>query len=479
LNTASPTTCPLELPVSRPRSAAPRWSSAIEQRYGLELCDQWADWFDHFASDSVCDGEFCEPVHPEVLLDETPEVIWPGLMPPDFLPLIGNMMGDWLCARIGPDNRIAEVVHWYHGGGDWLPYGKTIAEAIVYDALASRFPGRQLGLAIPAQSPKAFDNSFAPLSDSDFDPVLGQISDRTHRNRPSIRWALNHLPAAVATVFEADFQPAATGDLLLRNGVAEIAVRCDLALAALDNEIRRRMNPQLAAMLEARWDQDIVRWMFDPSTMPERIVQRLVDHWQLPLADWKIQDWETAAGHCRQIASVRSDLAWAEDVLGWAAQRTGDAASAIEHYARAAGASLFSDQSVRFRTHFDNDRVCKFSVARLMELGAQNRLDPAYVSKLVVETSPQDLDMIGWRDRVCQHWLGVADATASGLDRESAARRYGLIYRAGWDVGCDSIPRYQSLLEELADAAERAGQTAQAKLAITHRDCLRGRYLLG
>jgi hypothetical protein len=287
------------------------------------------------------------------------------------------------------------------------------------------------------------------------------------------------LPTAVATVFEADFPSAATGDLLLRSRVAEIAVRCDLALAALDNEIRRRMTPQSAAMLEARWDQDVVRWMFDPATIPGPIVERLVDHWQLPLGSWKSQDWETAAGHCREIAAVRSDLAWVEDVLGWAAERKGDRESAIQHYARAAGASLFSDQSVRFRTHFDNDRVCKFSVARLIELGADDRLDPEYVAKLVVETSPQDIDMTGWRDRVCQHWLGVADATAGGIDRESAARRYGLVYRAGWDVGCDSIPRYQSLLEELADAAERAGQTARARLAITHRDCLRGRYLIG
>jgi len=467
LNTASPTISALDLPVSRSGSAAPRWSSAIAQRYGLELSDQWADWFDHFASDSVCDGEFCEPVHPEVLLDEMPEVIWPGLMPPDFLPLVGNMMGDWLCARVGADNRITEVVHWYHGGGDWLPYGETIAEAMVYDALAGRFPGRQLGLAIPAESPRVFDQ----LSDG--------VSDSEIQNRPSIRWALNHLPEAVATVFNADFPPAATGDLLLRNRVAEIAVRCDLALASLDNEIRRRMNPQLAAMLEARWDQDVVRWMFDPATMPGPIFDRLVDYWQLPLGNWKSQDWEAAAAHCREIAAVRNDLAWVEDILGWAAERKGDTQSAIGHYTRAAGASLFSDQSVRFRTHFDNDRVCKFSVARLIELGAEDRLDPEYVAKLVVDTSPQDIDMTGWRDRVCQHWLDVADATAGGLDRESAARRYELVYRAGWDVGCDSIPRYQSLLEELADAAERAGQTARAKLAITHRDCLRGRYLLG
>lgn len=460
LNTDSQLTQTLDSPVSRSGFKAPRWSSAIVDRYRLDLTPQWCEWFDDFAGEAGCEGEFCEPVHPEILLDETPEVIWPGLMPPDLIPLLGNTMGDWLCGRVGADNTITEVVHWYHGGGDCLPYGDTLAEAIIYDALAGRFPGRDRGLAIPAES-----------------PVRNQSAEIARST--AVRWALRHLPAPIADVFDEDFPIDATGDRLLEHGIAEVAVRCDLSLAALDNEVRRRMTPQLAAMLDARWDQDVVQWMFDPSHMPESNVRTLAKQWNLPLEKWKNQDWDLATEHCRRIAARRHDLAWVHDVLGWSAQRKGDDHGAIGYYGRGAMASLFTDQSVRFRTHFDNDRVCKFSVARLIDLDAADRLDPEYVSRLLVATSPADIDMTGWRDRVCQYWIDQADLTAGGTDVDSASRRYNLIYKAGWDVGCDSISRYGVLLGELADAAARAGQSARAELAKTHRECLRGRYLIG
>ncbi len=54
-------------------------------------------------------------------------------MLPDTLPLIGNEYGDWLCVRVDEDNRFGELVHWYHGGGDWIPVGKSIAEAVLHD----------------------------------------------------------------------------------------------------------------------------------------------------------------------------------------------------------------------------------------------------------------------------------------------------------------------------------------------------------
>src|SRR5690606_10720002 len=104
-------------------------------------------------------------------------------------------------------------------------------------------------------------------------------------------------------------------------------------------------------MLDARWEQDVVQWMFDPSTMPGSIADRLAEHWQLPLEQWQQQGWELAAEHCQRVAQSRSDLAWVHDILGWAAQRKGDRDVAVDHYGRGAIASLFTDQSVRFRTH--------------------------------------------------------------------------------------------------------------------------------
>ncbi len=460
MNIDSDLACTVADPVFRSGNPAPRWSSAIAERYALKLSPQWNAWFDEVACERSCDGEFCEPVHPEMLLDAAPEVIWPGLMPPDLLPLVGNSIGDWLCARVAADDTIAEVIYWYHGGGDCLPYGKTIAEALVYDSLAARFPGRARGLAIPAQPPQA--------------QLRGALLDR-----PGIRWALRHLPAAVAEVFETDFPAQQTGSRLLELGVAEVAIRCDMALAALDNEVRRRMTPQIAAMLDARWDQDVVQWMFDPGLMPAPARQQLAQHWHLPLDQWQRQDWDLAAEHCRRVAQSRSDLAWVHDILGWAAQRNGDRTEAIDHYSRGAMASLFTDQSVRFRTHFDSDRICKFSVARLIELDATTDVDEDYVQTLSVATSPADREATGWRESVCQYWMTLADQAAADGSPASASQRYELIYRAGWDVGCDSIKRYQRVLSELTAAAETAGQSARALVAKAHRDCLQTRYLIG
>ena len=68
-------------------------------------------------------------------------LLWPALMPCHLLPLIGNGQGDFLCVRCADDGTLSEVVHWFHGGGDWIPWGRTLADAILIDALSSFIPG--------------------------------------------------------------------------------------------------------------------------------------------------------------------------------------------------------------------------------------------------------------------------------------------------------------------------------------------------
>lgn len=435
------------------------WSSAIADRYGLKLSPDWVEWFDSLPTEGVGAGEFTEPVHPQVLLEPAPEVIWPGLMFPDLLPIIGNGMGDWLCGRVGADNTILEVVHWYHGGGDCLPHGKSLAEALLYNAVSGRFPGRARGLAIPAEPPR----------ESVGQEGLGRL-----------HWALSHLPSGAAAWLDPRLPAMTVAETLADCGIAEVAVRCDLILAALDNPVRRRMTPAVAASCDAHWEREVVRWMFDPDQLPAEVRQRLTAKWDLGPADWQSQDWEVAAAHAARVASVRSDLAWAHDVLGWHDQRQGRIEEAIEHYLRGAWASAFTDQSVRFRTHFDSDRVGKFAVARLIDLGAAPRLDSEYLERLRVGVAATD-SLGGWRDRVSSYWLERADRVAEEADRASrgpaaAAVEYDLIYRAGWDVGCDAIQHYRELLGRLAATAEAAGQTARAAVARAHQACLASRY---
>ncbi len=76
-----------------------------------------------------------------------------GFMLPDTLPILGNGYGDWLCMRVNADNTAGEVVHWYHGGGDWMPWGRNPAEAIAFDRLRQRLPGRRVAHATRPAEP--------------------------------------------------------------------------------------------------------------------------------------------------------------------------------------------------------------------------------------------------------------------------------------------------------------------------------------
>lgn len=422
-----------------------RWSSAIADRYQLHLSVELIDWFDSGACESLGHGEFCEPATPDQLLAEAPECIWPGLMPPDVLPLVGNGLGDWLCGRVSAQGTIDEIVYWYHGGGDYLPYGLGLAEALLFDTLADRLPGRRQLHAIPA----------AREASEQLKRVSGTM----------IAWALRQLPGDVSHVLDIDAPPARLAGALMQHRIAVDAVRCDAVLAALDNELRVRLTVNDARALGVALDNEATKWMFDTSTIPCDVRCKLRDRWGLNDEQAFSQDWQAVANICSELADERNDLGWVHDCLGWSAQRRGDLQSAVRHYETAAFTSVFTDQAVRFRTHFDADNVAKFSIARLIELGVEHQVDPRYVDAL------SHTDQANWRERVTGYWLAQADHSGT-----VAADRYDLTFRAGWDVGCDSMRRYRDLLRRLSDAAADAGQAARAEIARTHAACIDARY---
>lgn len=478
------------------RSARPSsgWSRAIAERYALTLSADWAEWFDEVAVGELRGGEYCEPVHPSELLSATPEVIWPGLMPPDLMPVVGNGMGDWLCARVGPESTIREVVHWYHGGGDRLPLGKTLAEAFVFDALRRRLPGSRRRLAIPAE--KLARESFS--SDDSTWPAIGDAGSGAEGSGDgavsAVQWSLAKLPPRARQLFDAGLSPERLGAELIAQSIASEAVACDLVLGLIDSEVQRRLTPQDATALGVSWDRECVRWIYDPATIPPRMAEGLAARWGIERARWEEPDWDGAARIAQGVCDMRSDLAWAWEVIAYRDHRQDNFAGAapadrevadrevVGRYLRGSLASSFTDQSVRFRSHFDTDLVSKFSVARLLELGAAEVLDPAYLT-LLLESPASDPRSLGWRDRVSAHWLGEADrgggdplAIRAVNDDPAPDSDYNLVYRAGWDVGCDSIRQYKLVLERLAAAADAAGQHGRAALARTHRDCLVARY---
>jgi hypothetical protein len=421
------------------------WSRAIADRYQLSLSAELSDWFDSGVCETIGHGEFCEPATPEQLLAEAPECIWPGLMPPDVLPLVGNGLGDWLCGRVSEKNSIDEIIYWYHGGGDYLPYGSSLAEALLFDTLADRLPGRRQLHAVPAEREL--------------------IAHQIQVSSVMIAWAIKQLPPDVLPLLDIDAPPERVAAALMEHRIATDAVRCDAVLAALDNELRVRLTAADAKALGASWDKEVARWMFDTTTIPSEVREVLNLQWSETSENPFAQDWDLVERICGEMARERSDLGWVNDCLGWSAQRRGDLDLAKHHYENAAFASVFTDQAVRFKTHFDSERIGKFSIARLIELGGSDRIDASYIDAISRADQPN------WREQVTTYWLGIAS-----LDGMNPNSKYDAIYRAGWDVGCDSMRRYRDLLDLLANAAKQAGQNARAEVVRTHAACIDDRY---
>ncbi|QDV11670.1 hypothetical protein CA51_15430 [Rosistilla oblonga] len=422
------------------------WCCALSDRYRFTLSADLVDWFAREIWLRDQGGEFDQPVSPSELLCETPDFIWPGFMLPDSLPLVGNRYGDWLCLRVGADNSVAEVIHWYHGGGDWMPWGATLAEAVAFDSLRSRLPGRRQYYANIAAD---FAQQSGPAT------IPG--------------WAADHLPAAIGKLLldesgDTDEIPG-LGELMIQHDVASTAVHGESALAALDSLLRQKLEPWAARELGIQWDQDAIRWLFDNDLIQPSVLQRLADHFGCDSEDLRGQDWDVAIAHATAVVAKRDDLGWASDILGWAAERAGRPDAAIAAYRNSLRCSSFADQSVRFRTHWFRESEGKFAAARLQELGADLQHD-SYL-RLFRESKDQ-----GLRSRVTNYWMRIAEQAASD---ERWAEAYDAYYRAGWDMGCDDLEVYEELLSRLADAAERSGMVARAALAKTHLACLANR----
>ncbi|QDS87144.1 hypothetical protein EC9_13200 [Rosistilla ulvae] len=430
-----------------PTNESNHWCSALRDRYRFALPADLEDWFSREVWLKDRGGEFDQPVSPTELLSESPDFIWPGFMLPDSLPLLGNRYGDWLCLRIGPDNSASEVIHWYHGGGDWMPWGETLAEAVAFDNLRRRLPGRRQYYANVA---------------AEFDQHLGADTI------PG--WAAKHLPEPVARLLldppEAPIELDGLADLLIDHGVAQTAVHGECALAALDSLLRQKLEPWVARELGIHWDQDAIRWLFDNDLTPPSVLDRLAKEFQCDSDELCGQDWDTAVVHASAVAAKRGDLGWANDILGWSEERAGRPEAAITAYLQALHCSSFADQSVRFRTHWYRESEGKFAAARLQDLHAHWNAEVQHDPYLRLFRESKDQ---GLRSRVTNHWMRIGERAASDGRWADAYDGY---YRAGWDMGCDDLHVYEDLLSKLAEAAERSGQVSRAELARTHLACL-------
>ncbi len=441
------------------------WSERIEQRYRLRLPRDVRAWLDQQIWREDGGAEFCRARTPEQLLDPEPGAIWGGFLLPDTLPIIGNDYGDWLCLRIAPDSTISELVHWSHCGGDWLPYGSSLAEALLYDAaLRVLHPQRPslAGESLPAD--QVF--RFAEWARAWVTPQHARSARNASQRLPGSStlvqpfWDLSEHPA----VGDCD----ALWDLLLAWRVAEFAVRRDRILRHLESPLKALSAPSLAQQLGVSWEPDFVRWLFDTRQIPPAVHQQLGQYLVADGRDLMAQDWDAAEREATLVIRQRSDMGWAFDVAGWAAERRGAWTLAVQHYLTGLQTSWFSDDTVRFRTHWFEEGYGKFAASRLAtlteHLSASQRRDP-YLA-IFLDNDPQSL-----RRRVQVYWLESARQAERRGDHRQAYQYY---YRAGWDLGLHPLSEYGEVFAGLRRTADAAEMSALSAVAQLHQQFLVG-----
>lgn len=414
------------------------WSSRISDRYRCQLPVQLADWFDRELWKQQGATEFNSPADPTELLSSAPEAIWPGLMCADFLPILGNSDGDWICARFGPDDEVVEFVQWFHGGGDWIPWGNDLAHAVLFDAARARLPGPSSRHAIPAEQTDDVQASCADCS--------------------LVSWALTHVPELKST-FEVTQDSQQLAQLLIENSVAEAAVRCELISDALTN-------PQHALLEHLLWEQfkatapQIAEWCFDNDRIPPEIRAPIIERG----ISLDVQDWESAESNARCVTQTSPELAWGWDILGYAAQRRGDMQAAAAAFERGSSCSVFTDQSVRLKTHWATEEFGKFSMNGLVQSAPEVIANTEYL---------QILQSTNRHEATMKHWQQQGTKFHDQGHFHEAHRCFML---AAWDVGAGPIDVFSQLLKQIADNAQHSNQNARAELAQTHLRCFRERY---
>ena len=431
-----------------------RWSTEIAARYRCELSPELVDWFDKEIWNQSGTSEYRQPIHPNALLTDAPEAIWPALMPCDLLPISGNTAGDWLCLRIDADNSVSEVVQWYHGGGDWIPWGRSLSEAIVFDALSVRLPGPSRRHSVPAENPRLESGQ----------PSRRDGASSRPSSDPLLSWAADRVAPEVASLLDSDSSGAVIANTLLQHNVAEVAVRCEAVLDALHHGLTPILDRQLAANWNIPWEE-MAQWALDVRCIPGDRRAQIEAHTGCEIAD--DQDWPAAQEHCQKVTEVSPRLAWPWDVLGYASERDAKIDAAVAAYLCASRCSVFTDQSVRLRTHWTTGRAAKFSVARLMEIRPEVVAQDDYLKRLGVG------DVQRRRQTACEYWRELAERSRQN-DNFSEAYQHEMA--AGWDLGAEPMMTFGQLLDAIVDAAEKAGQRARAEVARAHRACLSSRY---
>jgi hypothetical protein len=392
-------------------------SQIIADRYQLRLQPSWQHWFDVVAKEYSLPGCFRHAADVDGLCAARPNQIWPGFMLPDTLPLLNNGYGDWICVRIDEQDQPAELIHWYHGGGDWIPVGRSLAEAIIHDLVDLSRPVRKQMLRGAVESPRP-NTITRDLSA----PLMSWLSQSLAEIATTQSFNLDRLLKLLSAGNYAE-----SLELLIESGVAIDAATCDLI---------------------------------------ESIIQLAVPSEHGSLHMMPVQDCNRIESMCSSLVQRRSDLGWGFSLLGWCQKSNQRKELACETFFNGRFASAFSDQSVRLRLHKFEQRFGKYSIAQLIRCESCLPTSMQEDDYLRIFLSSRDGDLHGL---VQQYWLSLARKAMHAGDFASG---YNFAFNAGWDIGAASMAGYRQILETLHQAALQAGWQARAAVAKAHLDCI-------
>ena len=254
------------------------------------------------------DGEssvFSEALNPEETL-ATGVNVCGGLMLPDTFPILGDGLGNHLCARFGTDGTLSEIVAWDHEGGNWRHYGYSIDQALALS---------QMEYALTEEQ-----------EDEEIRPLVG-------------------------------ISPVALSEMKCKRGLE----------SRLEAECRVRGGQKIARRIGVDW-KEFAKWLRDTSLIPQERADQLAEALHIKQSELLSQNWAEAVEQAKLVIDVRSDLAWPYAVIGWACERKGRSVEAIEYYKR--GLMTLGTSSAFTETWTHDREVCsqKFAAQRLRTL---------------------------------------------------------------------------------------------------------------
>jgi len=400
----------------------------LEKKFNINMPDDIRSWIDNDLHKNNCYGlEYGEPIDFEEYLENDEGYIWGGLMHPDTIPIVGNGCGDQLCLRIGKDGSVSEIIKWEHETSEWMPCGKTLAEALVFFTIISD------ELEIEDNEKKMFE-WLKEQTGIDLVDLLEKYDNETDRLQVLLD---NNIVAmsvyerlaenAMRTLFEKE---------TMEDGYYEIVESLNISLDQFDAYCKR------------------------PETMPENVSIFLSKRFNTSIEKLFAVDWNLAKKYAGLAILQRENIAWPFLVLGDYELRHGNNDIAIDYYYRGVQ-SLKTTYGFTHTNSWSLGAQTDMCAQRLADMKDQISQDISNDGLFLAKSNPEFDGVLPLR----KYWIEKAKQSEVEGKFELA---YDCWYKAGWDdFYADDI---NEIIDKLIFCAAKCDFKALTTIGKIHRE---------